>query len=87
MKKIKKDHLTLIFERLKDSHTIIGPKIEDDVIILTEIDFHDIPAGYKDHQGAGSYRLSNPPLPPFTKGGQGGLFFHFLQVLIPLKDS
>jgi len=64
MKKIKKDHLMLIFERLKDSHTIIGPKIESDVIILGEIDFHDIPAGYKDHQGAGFYRLSNPPIFP-----------------------
>ncbi len=56
--KIKKDRLKLIFDRLKTSHRIIGPKVEGNVIVLAEIaDFHDIPAGYKEQQGRGTYRL------------------------------
>ncbi len=56
--KIKKDHLRLIFDRLKDSYKLVGPRVENDVIVLTEMDFHDIPAGYKDLHGKGVYRLS-----------------------------
>lgn len=60
MTKIKKDYLRLLFDRLRDSYRIIGPRKENDVIILSEIDFNDIPAGYRDIQGPGTYRL-NPP--------------------------
>ena len=56
-KKLKKEHLNIIFGRLKDSYRVMGPKIEQGVIVLGEIDVHDIPAGYEDHQKAGSYRL------------------------------
>lgn len=68
--KIKKEHLKLLFDSLKISHRIIGPKVEGNVIVLAEIaNFHDIPAGYKEQQGRGTYRLGNPPSPPFNKGG------------------
>ncbi|GER92908.1 sulfite reductase subunit A [hot springs metagenome] len=57
--KIKKEQLKLIFNRLKTSHKIIGPKINNDVIVLTEIaDFYDIPFGYREQQGKGTYRLT-----------------------------
>lgn len=58
--KIKKEHLKLIFDILKTSYRIIGPKVEDNVIVLTEItNFHDIPAGYREQQGRGTYRLGS----------------------------
>src|SRR3990172_2416026 len=57
MKKLKKEHLSFLFDRLNKSHRVIGPKIESGVIVLGEIDIHDIPAGFEDHQKAGSYRL------------------------------
>ena len=57
MKKLKKKHLRFLFDKLKASHKVIGPKIERGVIVLGDIDMHDIPAGYEDHQRAGSYRL------------------------------
>jgi ferredoxin len=57
--KIKKEHLKLIFDSLKGSHRIIGPKVENNVIVLTEIDFHDIPAGRREQQGRGTYRLGS----------------------------
>lgn len=56
--KIKKDDLKIIFDILKDSHKIIGPKIANDVVTLSEIDFNDIPSGYIDSQNPGSYRLN-----------------------------
>jgi len=56
--KIKKEHLKLIFDRLKTSHRIISPTVEGNVIVFAEIaDFHDIPAGYTEQQGRGTYRL------------------------------
>lgn len=57
MKKLNKEHLSSLFDKLKDSHKVIGPKIENGVIVLSEIDVNDIPAGFEDHQKAGSYRL------------------------------
>jgi sulfhydrogenase subunit beta (sulfur reductase) len=65
-KKMKKGHLNMLFGRLKDSHRVIGPKIEQGVIVLGEIDARDIPAGFEDHQEAGSYRL--------VKGGRQEIF-------------
>ncbi|MCL5022344.1 MAG: hypothetical protein M1497_03070 [Nitrospirae bacterium] len=56
-KNLKKAHLEALFGKLRDSHRIIGPKIENGAIVLSEIDFHDIPAGFEDHEKAGSYRL------------------------------
>jgi ferredoxin len=55
--KLKKEHLQSIFDRLKASHRIIGPKIENGVIMLGETDVHAIPAGFEEHQQAGGYRL------------------------------
>ncbi|MDI6800971.1 MAG: 4Fe-4S dicluster domain-containing protein [Thermodesulfovibrionales bacterium] len=55
--KIQKYNLSHIFDRLKSSHKLIGPKIENNAIILSEIEFHDIPAGYRDQQSPGCYKL------------------------------
>jgi ferredoxin len=71
MKKLKKEHLHFLFDRLKASHKVIGPKIEQGVIVLGEIDMDDIPAGYEDHQKAGSYRLlkgKRPEIFSFSTG-------------------
>jgi len=71
MKKLKKEDLSFLFTTLRDSHRIIGPKIESAVIILGEIDMHDIPAGFEDHQKAGSYRLlmgERPEIFSFSTG-------------------
>src|SRR5208337_4522597 len=57
MAKIRKEHLKSVFEILKESYRIIGPKVEKDTIVLSEISFADIPAGCRDPQGAGNYRL------------------------------
>lgn len=56
--KIKKQDLEYLFSKLKKTHRVIGPKIVNDVIVLSDIDFDDIPVGYKDQQTAGSYRLA-----------------------------
>lgn len=69
--RIKKKDLKLIFDNLKDSYRIIGPKNLNDVVTLTDIDFNDIPSGYTDTQGPGAYRL-NPPIPPSEGGGKRG---------------
>jgi sulfhydrogenase subunit beta (sulfur reductase) len=69
--KLKKKNLQSIFDRLKGSHRIIGPKIENGVVILAEINIHDIPAGFEDHQKAGSYRLvkgERPEIFSFSAG-------------------
>jgi ferredoxin len=58
IKKIKKYNLRYFFEKLKATHRVIGPKIENSSIILAEIEFADIPYGYRDQQGKGSYRIS-----------------------------
>lgn len=71
MKKLKKEHLSFFLSKLGDSHRVIGPKIESGVIVLGEIDGHDIPAGYEDHQKAGSYRLvkgERPEIFSFSAG-------------------
>ncbi|RPI32739.1 MAG: sulfite reductase subunit A, partial [Nitrospiraceae bacterium] len=71
MKKLRKERLSFIFDYLKGSFRIIGPKIENGVVILTEINVHDIPAGYEDHQKAGSYRLvmgERPEIFSFSTG-------------------
>ncbi len=54
---IKKESLKTVFEMLEDRYRVIGPKVEKGAVVLTEISFADIPAGYRDRQGAGSYRL------------------------------
>lgn len=58
--KIKKEHLSLIFNIIRRSHRVIGPRLSENAIVMGEIDFHDIPAGYKDSQGTGFYRLTAP---------------------------
>jgi sulfhydrogenase subunit beta (sulfur reductase) len=55
--KIKKESLSAVFKKLEETYTIIGPKVKKNTIVLEEISFADIPAGYRDRQGGGSYRL------------------------------
>ena len=55
--KLRKDDFPLFLGKLNTSHKVIGPRIEQDVIILDEIQFSDIPAGMEDHQKEGGYRL------------------------------
>lgn len=83
--KIKKDALKSIFKRLKISHRIIGPKIENNVIVLKEIDYNDIPAGYKDIQKPSFYRIETnkrPDIFSFSNGPDS--FKRFLQP--PLRE-
>ncbi len=54
---LKKEDLNYLIFELKKTHRVIGPKIHNDVIVLSEIDFDDIPKGYKEQQTAGGYRL------------------------------
>lgn len=58
IKKIKKYNLSSLFEKLKSAYRVIGPKVEDSVIILSDIEYADIPSGYRDQQGKGTYRIS-----------------------------
>jgi ferredoxin len=55
--KIRKENLKTVFEILQKRYRIIGPRVEKGTVALAEISFADIPAGYRDRQGAGSYRL------------------------------
>lgn len=55
--KIKKEDLRVLFENLASRYRIIGPKILNGTVVLSEISFDDIPAGYKDSQHPGSYRV------------------------------
>ncbi len=57
MKRLKKERLGILFDRLENAYRIIGPKVENGVIVLGEIDLKDIPAGLEDRQQAGNYRL------------------------------
>ncbi len=71
MKKLKKEHLRILFGGLTESHRVIGPKIEGGVVVLAEIAVHDIPAGFEDRQMAGSYRLvtgERPEIFSFSAG-------------------
>lgn len=63
MRKLRKVHLSSLFDKLKDSHNVIGPRVENGVIVLSQIDVSDIPAGFEDHQGSGSYRLAKGERP------------------------
>lgn len=84
--KIKKEHLKLIFNRLKNSYKIIGPKINNNVILLTEItDFHDIPSGCKEQQGRGTYRLSKDSSQIFSFSIGPDSFKRFINP--PIKEN
>jgi sulfhydrogenase subunit beta (sulfur reductase) len=54
---IGKENIEALFEILGGRYRIIGPKVVNGAVVLTDISFADIPAGYRDHQGAGTYRL------------------------------
>jgi sulfhydrogenase subunit beta (sulfur reductase) len=56
--KIGKEGLRFLFEGLKGSYRMIGPKLLDGVVVLDEIDYDDIPAGCSDKQKPGFYRAS-----------------------------
>jgi sulfhydrogenase subunit beta (sulfur reductase) len=58
--KIRQENLKAVFDILVERYRVIGPTIANGAVILSDISFADIPAGYRDHQGAGSYRLEEP---------------------------
>ncbi len=71
--KIGKENLRVLFEALKNRRRVIGPKLVDGVVVLDEIDYDDLPAGYSDSQGPGSYRISedrSPEIFSFSPGPQ-----------------
>ncbi len=55
--KIKKEDLKVLFDNLSPSYRIIGPKIVSGAVLMSEISADDIPAGYRDSQQPGSYRV------------------------------
>ncbi len=55
--KIEKNALGLLIKNIKDFFVLIGPAIEDDVVVLREIDFCHLPCGFRDSQAPGYYRL------------------------------
>jgi len=55
--RMSKDRLKSLFETLKGDYRIVGPKIVQGTVILNEIDFDDMPAGSRDRQGPGTYRI------------------------------
>jgi ferredoxin len=55
--RIRKEDFRVLFEVLAESYRTIGPKAVNGTVVLSEISFADIPAGYADRQGPGSYRL------------------------------
>lgn len=59
MKRVKiiKEDLKTIFEALAQRYRTIGPKLVHGTVVMAESSFEDIPAGYEDRQGPGSYRL------------------------------
>jgi sulfhydrogenase subunit beta (sulfur reductase) len=55
--KIRREHLKAVFNIIEERYRMIGPRVEKGTIVLGEISFADIPAGYRDRQGAGTYQL------------------------------
>lgn len=79
--KIKKDNLKHIFENLKDSHRIIGHKIEGNVVTLGEIDLPYILEDFKYHLASDSFkRFLNPPLQKIFsfKRSKSGITINYL---------
>lgn len=58
-KALNQDDLRSLFRQLQaDGYRIIGPKVQDDVVTLTELtDFDELPVGILDIQEPGAYRL------------------------------
>ena len=67
--KIRKKDLALILGKLKETRRVIGPKVENGTIVLTEIEFKDLPAGIADLQAPGCFKLG--------KSRKEGLMFSF----------
>ena len=67
---IEKRELRKLFDLLADQYSVIGPALKNEVIVLNEINFDDIPAGYREIQDPGSYRLTkeNNKIFSFTNG-------------------
>lgn len=55
--KIRKQDLNLFIQNLKNSYRLMGPAIENEVIMLREIGPDDLPSGFRDSQSPGHYRL------------------------------
>lgn len=55
--RIRKEGLKSLFTVLEGTHRVIGPKVEGRTVVLSEIAFDDLPAGVRDCQEPGRYRL------------------------------
>lgn len=61
---LQKEHLRLLFDRVKAHFRIIGPKVSSRVVTLGELtDFDEMPTGLRDRHRPGSYELA-----PETEG-------------------
>lgn len=58
--KLELEHL--IAHLTSSGYTVVGPKVEDNVIVYAEINnLADLPQGYREEQSGGQYRLSKSP--------------------------
>lgn len=58
-RKIRKADIVRFIHNLKKSYRVIGPVLEEGVIMFKEMEPADIPAGFRDRQSPGNYRLLN----------------------------
>lgn len=76
--KIKKADLVRFIENLKRSFILIGPSFENGVITLKEMDSDHLPAGYRDSQSPGHYRLNRGDSNIFSFGNGPDSFKRFI---------
>ena len=74
---IEKRELRKLFDLLADQYSVIGPALKNEVIVLNEINFDDIPAGYREIQDPGSYRLTKENNKIFSFTERYGSYFIF----------
>lgn len=55
---IEKEEIKRLFDSLAREYSVIGPRLKNEVIIMSEIVFNDIPAGHTDTQRPGYYRIN-----------------------------
>lgn len=66
--RLRKEKLRSLFTAVEETYRVVGPKVENRTVVLSEISFNDLPAGTKDEQSPGRYRISDE---------KAGSFFSF----------